>query len=221
MAKRRLSDVIKEEVQKNPDADGEAVSTTNAQPEEIINESTPAATTDNQAEVVTTAPESAAEVAPLTDDLTARDNIISQLEENFQKVKNLNAELVKEKEALQEELNAQKSMGKKLEAELKQREQREGDLQTDLANQKKLVQKFSTELQELGRVKAELEAAKTAALELASAQEKLVKELQELRQQQEKKPTTHLALKITRPPITFKPKDNVSSLSDRDIGWFD
>ncbi|GAB4298387.1 MAG: hypothetical protein Fur0025_36820 [Oscillatoriaceae cyanobacterium] len=221
MAKRRLSDVIKEEVQKNPDTDGEAVSTTNAQPEEIINESTPAATTDNQAEVVATAPESAAEVAPLTDDLTARDNIRSQLEENFQKVKNLNAELVKEKEALQEELNAQKSMGKRLESELKQREQREGDLQTDLANQKKLVQKFTIELQELGRVKAELEAAKTAAIELASAQEKLVKELQELRQQQEKKPPAQLALKTTRPPITFKPKDNVSSLSNRDIGWFD
>lgn len=221
MAKRRLSDVIKEEVQKNPDVDGEAASSSNAQPEEIINQSNPGATSENIAAEVTTTPASAAEVSLLNDDLTSRDNIISQLEENFQKVQNFNAELVKDKEALQEELNAQKSLVKKLEAELKQREQREGDLQTDLANQKTLVQKFTTELQELGRVKAELEAAKTAALELASAQDKLVKELQELRQQQEKKPTTHLALKITRPPITFKPKENQSSLSNRDIGWFD
>ncbi|HIK13416.1 MAG TPA: hypothetical protein IGS52_24675 [Oscillatoriaceae cyanobacterium M33_DOE_052] len=221
MARKRLSDVIKEEVKKSPDNEGETASTSNAQTEEIINQPTPAATSENLAAEVTTAPASAPEVSPLTDDLTASNNIISQLEANFQEIENLNAELVKEKEALQEELNAQKSLGQKLQAELKQREEREADLQTDLATQKNLVQKFTTELQELGRVKAELEAAKTAALELASAQEKLLQELQQLRQEQEKKPTAHLALKITRPPITFKPKDNVSSLSNRDIGWFD
>lgn len=213
MARKRLSDVIKEEVKKNPDTNGEAVSSSNAQPEEIINESTPAATIENPVVEVTNAAASA--------DGAENPSIISQLEENFQKIQSLNAQLEQEKLALEAELNAQKSLGKKLEAELKERQQREADLQTDLANQKTLVQKFTRELQELGRVKAELEAAKTAALELASAQDKLVKELEELRQQQEKKPTTHLALKITRPPITFKPKDNVSSLSNRDIGWFD
>ncbi len=221
MARKRLSDMIKEEVQKSPDTNEEAVSSSNAQPEEIINQTTPAATTENPVGEVTTAPESAPEISQLNDDLQASQNIRSQLEANFQEIQNLNAELVKDKEALQEELNAQKSLGQKLQAELRQREKREADLQTDLAAQKNLVQKFTTELQELGRVKAELEAAKTAALELASGQEKLLQELQQLRQQQEKKPVSHLALKITRPPITFKPKDNQSSLSNRDIGWFD
>lgn len=164
MAKKSLTDLLREEVEKSPSLEPEKVEETTD--DEIRDLNTEAV---EQLPMNTPAKPSAKQSIPTKAELEAQ---ITQLkaaleeaqqkphEEPFAQLKDDLEEAYRKEGALQQQVS---------------------DLQSDLQHYKKSVHKLEKELDKVDNLKTELEQAKKAAFQLAEANEKLLQELNTLK----------------------------------------
>ncbi len=158
MAKKSLTDLLREEVEKSPELEGENVQEITAVEKSQMNEQSKSRTKPP------TKAELEAIVAELRAALEEAEKAAQEKEETFADLKNDLKESHKKERHLQQQIT---------------------DLQSELQQQKKSVKKLQKELEELEYLKTEFEQAKTAALHLAELNEKLTKEINTLKTENE------------------------------------
>lgn len=99
-------------------------------------------------------------------------------------------------------------------------EQQFADLQSDLQDQKTLIQKLQADLNQVNQLKAELEQAKKVILQLAEVNSKLTQEVDTLRKENEGFKSQKLGLKKL-PHQSMQPNSSSIRISNTDIGWVD
>jgi chromosome segregation ATPase len=164
MAKKNLTDLLREEVEKSPSLEPEQVE-----------ESTDDQTIKQDTEAV--------ETSPMT--MPAKPNSKPSIPTKS----DLEATIVELKSALEEaQQKPQDGHFSELKDDLEEAYRKEGalqqqisDLQSDLQHYKKSVHKLEKELEKTDNLKTELEQAKKAALQLAQANEKLTQEITTLK----------------------------------------
>ena len=161
MAKKSLTDLLREEVQKSPDLEAENAQEITAVEESPMNTPSKPGTRNS---------------SPTKADL---ETTVAQLTAALEKAKQATpaqAELVSElKNALTESQEKESSL-----------QQQITELQSELKQQKQTVEKLQAQLEKLDPLKIEFEQAKTAALQLAQVNEKLTQEIDTLKQEKEK-----------------------------------
>lgn len=175
MAKKKLTDLLREEVEKAPEINDETPATSADQPLEA-NE--PVEQVPMDTETQPKAKHSTATKAEL-------EATIADLRAALEDARHKDIAFTELKEALQKAYDQ--------EAALKQQI---SDLQTDLHEQKKFLQKLQKELETRDHLKSELDKAKKAARQLAQTNEKLSQELETLHQDNE---TLHQDNEILKP----------------------
>ncbi len=163
MAKKSLTDLLREEVEKSPDLELEKAG-----------ESTDDEIREQNTELVEKLPmntprkpstrHSTSTKADLEATITKLQTALKEAqhkEETFAELKADLEEAYRKEGALQQQIN---------------------DLQSELQHQKKSVHKLEKELEKIEHLKADLEQAKKAAVQLANANEKLIQEVNSLKQ---------------------------------------
>jgi len=162
MAKKSLTDLLREEVEKSPDLELEkAGESTDDEIREQNTESVenlPMNTSDKSSARHST-PTKADLEATITE-LQAALKEAQHKEERFADLKADLEEAYRKEGALQQQIN---------------------DLQSELQHQKKSVHKLEKELEKIEHLKADFEQAKKAAIQLADANEKLIQEVNTLK----------------------------------------
>jgi chromosome segregation ATPase len=166
MAKRSLTDLLREEVEKSPDLEIENVQETTD--DELIEQNAEAVET---LPMNTRARPSARHSTPTKAELEAT---ITELRASLEEAQHKEETFAELKEALDEAHRKEGAL-----------QQQISDLQSDLQHQNRSVHKLEKELEKLAQLKTELEQAKKAAFQLAEANEKLNQEVQTLKKQNE------------------------------------
>jgi chromosome segregation ATPase len=159
MAKRSLTDLLREEVEKSPDLEIENVQETTD--DELIEQNSEAVET---LPMNTRARPSARHTSPTKADLEAT---ITELRAALEETQHKEETFAELKEALEEAHRKEGAL-----------QQQISDLQSELQHQKKSVHKLEKEVEKLEHLKTELEQAKKAAFQLAEANEKLIQEVE-------------------------------------------
>lgn len=178
MTKKRLSDLLREEVQKSEDA---ATPTSN----QADSESAPAAQTESADQgpatldvvaeevVETDATDSAEEAgAKKRTSRTTKaelDQMVTELEQDLEATRDREAALQKQVADLQADLQEQQVLVRQLTAKLEPANQRVNSLKSELEEHKSLVKRLQTDLQQVDQLKAELAEAKQMILQLSEA----------------------------------------------------
>src|SRR4028118_1386867 len=162
MAKKSLTDLLREEVEKSPDLElenaGESTDDEIRDPNTESVEKLPMNTSDKPS-----AKQSSATKAELEATITELQGALKEAqhkEETFAELKADLEEAYRKEGALQQQIN---------------------DLQSELQHQKKSVHKLEKELEKIEHLKADFEQAKKAAVQLADANEKLIQEVKTLK----------------------------------------
>lgn len=163
MAKKSLTDLLREEVEKSPSLEPEQVEATtdeeslkpDTEPLETLSMNMPAKPSSRQS-----IPTKADLEATITELKAALEEALQKHQETpFAELKDDLEEAYRKEGALQQQIS---------------------DLQSDLQHYKKSVHKLEKELEKTESLKTELEQAKKAALQLAQANEKLTQEINTL-----------------------------------------
>lgn len=124
-------------------------------------------------------------------------------------VKKLKATVTEVKELMQETHRKENSL-----------DQQFVDLQSDLQDQKTLVQKLQADLDQVNQLKADLEQAKKVILQLAEVNSKLTQEVDTLKKENEGFKSQKLGLKKL-PYQSMQPNSSSIRNSNTDVGWVD
>jgi chromosome segregation ATPase len=204
MARKRLSDMVREEVQKEPESDTSLKSVTEV--------SEPSAT---ETETSSAPKKTAHRRSTETPSSQQLEETIKELRSTLATVNQRASELQNQVTFLETELDKQKTLVKTFQEQLEQAQQ----LQEALAEQKNLVSKLYTDLQKAQSVQAELEEQKQLVKQMTAQLEQA---------QQEASEAKELVLHSSSLPIPNRPigrlvAANSSSniLSNEEIGWFD
>src|ERR671932_825165 len=160
MAKKRLTDLLREEMQKSPELEGEEVTGITAVEESQMN--TPSKPSTRNASP--TKAELEATVAELRAALKNAEKAAQDKEEFFSDLENALKESHAKERSLQQQIS---------------------ELQSELQHQKETGEKLKKNLEKIDQLKIEFEKAKTAALQLAQVNEKLTKEIDTLKKEKE------------------------------------
>jgi uncharacterized phage infection (PIP) family protein YhgE len=160
MAKKSLTDLLREEVEKSPELEGEKVqemttvekSQMNKSPNPNIRRSSP------------TKADLEATITELKAALDKAEKKAKDKEKTFADLKDALEEAHKKEETLQQQI---------------------ADLQSDLQQQQESVQKLQKELEKIAHLKTDFKQAKNAAVQLAEANEKLTQEIKALKKDNE------------------------------------
>ena len=162
MAKKSLTDLLREEVEKSPDLElenaGENTDDEIIEPNTESVEKLPMNTSDKPSAKHASATK--AELEATITELQAALKEAQHKEETFAELKADLEEAYRKEGALQQQIN---------------------DLQSELQHQKKSVHKLEKELEKIEHLKADLQQAKKAAVQLADANEKLIEEVNTLK----------------------------------------
>lgn len=199
MTKKRLADLIQEEAQKSGDSETEA--TQEATPEQPLEPDTSLSDTEPSDE--TTADETTEELPPLNTSTPFR----------AKRPGSTKAELETTLAELREELQAAHQKEKFFQQEIV-------GLQSDVQEQKKLVQKLQAEVEKANQVKAELEQARKVILQLSEANSKKIQEVNTSKQEHESLRLQKSRSKKI-PYHSIQPNLPFSEIPDKDIGWVD
>ena len=191
-----VSDMLRQEAQKSPDAEDQPVIDTTA--EEVVEQDAPAVK-----ELSTVSPDKSA--AKGADTTTAE----------------LEATIVELKAALEQA--SQLELAHQHEGSL---QQQVIDLQSELTEQKNLVHKLQKDLKQVDKLKADLEQTKKEALQLADANSKLIEEMNALKKETKDIKTSITAIapapitpaRITPAPLTPTPITPIYKPIERKIG---
>lgn len=193
MAKKSLTDLLREEVKKSPKLEGETEQ-----------ETTDAEDRDQDTKTVekslmnTPSRPSAKRSTHTKAELEAT---ITELRAALEEAQHKDATLAELKEALEEAYRKEGAL-----------QQQITDLQSDLQHQKKSVHKLEKELEKLDQLKTDLQEAKKAAHQLAQANEKLTQQVNTLQKENEDlKPKERNTLALPGRPIqksTDKPTNS-------------
>ncbi|HBB32205.1 MAG TPA: hypothetical protein DDZ80_27640 [Cyanobacteria bacterium UBA8803] len=166
MAKKRLTDLLREEVAKSPEPLDEDMQETTTEPQVQQNaEAVEELTMNIQAKPSTrSSTPTKAELEATVTELKAALAEAQNKETTLAELKEAWAEANKREASLQEQIT---------------------DLQADLQQQKQSVEQLQKELQEIDQLKTELDKAKKAAVQLAQANEKLTQEISTLKKENE------------------------------------
>ena len=166
MAKKSLTDLLREEVEKSPDLElenaGENTDDEIRDPDTEAVEKLPMNTSDKPSAKQSSATK--AELEATITELQAALKEAQHKEETFAELKADLEEAYRKEGALQQQIN---------------------DLQSELQHQKKSVHKLEKELEKIEHLKADFEQAKKAAIQLADANEKLIEEVNTLKKGKE------------------------------------
>lgn len=161
-AKKSLTDLLREEVEKSPTLESEKVQENTDDQLIELNaeaiETLPMNTPDNPSAKPSNPTK--AELEATVTELKAALEAAKHQEETFADLKAALEESYRKEGALQQQIS---------------------DLQSDLQHQKKSVHKLEKEVEKVDRLQTELEQAKQAAFQLAEANEKLIQELNTLK----------------------------------------
>lgn len=164
MAKKSLTDLLREEVQKSPELEseleGENIQDTTAVEELQMNTPSKARTRTSS----TTKAELETTVAELKAALKKAEKAAQDKEEIFTDLKKALEESHENEGSLQQQIN---------------------ELQSELQQQKQFVEKLQNAQKQLEQIKTEFEKAKKAAVQLAEVNEKLAQEMDTLKKQKE------------------------------------
>ncbi|MCL1462999.1 hypothetical protein [Argonema galeatum] len=184
-----VSDVLRQEAQKSPDAEDKPVIDTTA--EEVVEQDAPAVE-----ELSTVSPDKSA--------VKGADTTTAELE----------ATIVELKAALEQA--SQLELAHQHEGSL---QQQVIELQSELTEQKNLVHKLQKDLKQVDKLKADLEQTKKEALQLADANSKLIEEMNALKKETKDIKTSITAITpITPAPITPAPITPIYKPIERKIG---
>ena len=194
MTKKSLADLLREEAQKSPDLETEAI-------EEIA----PAQPLEPNANLCETEPlyETTDESSPVNMSTAPRAKRTSptkaELETTVSELREASQEAHRRENSLQQQI---------------------ANLQSGLQEQKILVQKLQLGLEQTNHIKEELEEARKVILQLTEINSKTTKEVNPPREQKEdirpqKWPTKKL------PHYSIQPNSASSKLPNKDLGWFD
>jgi chromosome segregation ATPase len=166
MAKKSLTDLLREEVEKSSDPGGEKIQkTTDDELLEQDSESVETLTMKTPAKSIARRPTTTkAELEATVTKLRAALEEAQHKEETFDSLK----------EALDESHRKEGSL-----------QQQISDLHSDLEHERKSVHKLEKQLEQIDQLKKELDQAKKAAVQLAAANEKLIEEVKTLKKQNE------------------------------------
>jgi len=222
MTKKRLSDLLREEAQKSPDPEAEAIQEVAPEPLE------PDPTLDETEQLY----ETSDEPSPVNTSATPRAKRTGPTKAE------LETKMTELREALLEAHGKETSL-----------QQQIADLQSDLQEQKILVQKLQAALEQTNQIKAELEQAKKVILQLSEVGSKTTQAVNTPKKENEGFKSQKLTLttqEVNTPKkenegfkqqkLTFKklpqhsiqpnfpdskPSNPEKKLSNKDIGWFD
>lgn len=217
MTRKRLQDLVREEVQKA--SENETQSDRASTNLKEINQSSPDIETPAQSKPTKS---SARKATNTNNDRTESQKKIEDLTAVLKSAEGRSIELQDRITSLEVELETQKNLVEKLQTELEQKNKVRQELET----QQKLVEKLRTELKQVEEMQSEFAGQKQLI-------EKLYAELQKAQQQEEK------TEKITSPQPIIQNKSRYysiiprpigriasnerssSALSNEEIGWFD
>lgn len=250
MPKKRLTDLLREEAEKNSDSGiNHPVNSTEATDEST--DLSPEQPTENIAQITTQVPNDPAGDLPsnlMRENPSAVPSVtlaemqaawelerttVARLETELKQAEKVKADLAKAQQILQDDLQAALNRIKQVEAELKQAQQRyeklettHGSLKNELTEQKNQVKKLQTELKSQAEIQLqlrdELETVRETARSLAAENQSLQGQLSAL--QQENQALKHQGGRLVAPinySILAKDKFLYNPLSNEDIGWFD
>lgn len=197
MAKKSLTDLLREEVEKSSELEGETVQRTTD--DEPIEQDTKVV---EKSVMNTSAKPSARRPIATKSQLEAT---IADLRAALKEAQHNEETFVSLKEALDESHRKEGSL-----------QQQISDLHSELQQQQKTLDKLKKELERVDQLKTELEQAKKAALQLAEVNEKLTQEVDILKEEnKDLKPQQHTTLahlperpiqKETEKPVDFATK---------------
>lgn len=164
MAKKNLTDLLREEVEKSPDLQNETVQETTD--DENLEQDAEAV---EKSPMNTPAKQNASHSTHTNAELEAT---VTELRVALEEAKHKEATFADLKDALEESHRKEGAL-----------QQQITDLKSDLQHQKKSVHRLEKEVEKIDQLKTELEQAKKAALQLAEANEKLNQEIQTLRKE--------------------------------------
>jgi uncharacterized coiled-coil DUF342 family protein len=164
MAKKNLTDLLREEVKKSPEIQSETVQETTD--DEHLEQDAEAV---EKSQMNTPAKPSANHSTPTNPELEAT---VAELRAALEEAQHKEETFAELKESLEESYRKEGSL-----------QQQIADLKSDLQHQKKSVHKLEKELEKIDQLKSELEQAKKAAFQLAEANEKLNQEIQTLKKE--------------------------------------
>jgi chromosome segregation ATPase len=176
MAKKRLTDLLREEVEKSPDINSATERKTNddediEQNAEVVEQSpmnTPAKPNARRsAATKSTATKSTATKAEL-------EATVAELKAALEEAQRKETSFADLKESLEESHRKEKALQKQI-----------TELQAELHNQNESLQKLQKNLEKIADLKTEFEQAKKAAVQLAAANEKLTQEINALKKEKE------------------------------------
>ncbi|HBL14162.1 MAG TPA: hypothetical protein DD379_22785 [Cyanobacteria bacterium UBA11162] len=162
MVKKRLTDLLREEVDKSPEPEGETVQETT--PEQVLDQDTEAV----EESVMNT--RTRANAKPSTATKAELEETVTQLKAALEEAQQRETTLAELKDALEEAKTKESSLQEQV-----------TNLQSDLQHQKESFDKLQKELEKIDKLKTEFEQAKNAAVQLAQANEKLTKEIELLK----------------------------------------
>ena len=204
MTKKRLGDLLREEAQKSPDPETEAIQ--EAAPDQPLEPDTTLSETEP-----TTSYETTDEPSPLDTAAPRAKRIPTKAE--------LEITVSQLREALNESHRKENSL-----------RQQVADLQSDLQDQKILLQKLLAELEQTSQIKAELEQAKKVILQLvddsskttqeANTRSKTTQEANTPKKENKDLRSQKLALKKL-PQHSIQPDSPSGQTFERNVGWFD
>jgi chromosome segregation ATPase len=177
MTKKRLSDLLREEVQKSEDAATPAsdqADSESASASQTESADQGPATLDVVAEEVVDADATDSEEAG-TKKRTSRttkaelDQMVTELEQELEATQGREADLQKQVSDLQADLQEQQVLVRQLTAKLEPANQRMNSLKSELEEHKTLVKRLQTDLKQVDQLKAELAEAKQMILQLSEA----------------------------------------------------
>ncbi len=244
MARKRLSDLLREEAHKPREAEAETPPQANsgkrkrpsAAPEEQAAPNEPATeiTIEITAETTTgdTVKGNPVAIAP------PNQPTVEELQTKLEQANQREVELSQQVYTLQIELEKQTNRVQTLETDLEKQTKRAQTLETDLEKQANRVQTLETDLGKVGSLKNELEQAKQAAMQLAQENTRLTQEITELQKPQNSPPPTPAptstpaaltkveAMRQQQTRALAHPVFPTSApapghLSDKDLGWVD
>ncbi len=166
MAKKSLTDLLREEVEKSSEPGGEKIQkTTDDELLEQDSESVETLTMKTPAKSIARRPTTTkAELEATVTKLRAALEEAQHKEETFDSLKEALDESHRKEGALQQQIS---------------------DLHSDLEHERKSVHKLEKQLEQIDQLKKELDQAKKAAVQLAAANEKLIEEVKNLKKQNE------------------------------------
>lgn len=194
MARKNLSDLLRQEAQKSPNSEAETVKND----DKIID--VPALAT------VEVAAEEVKEEASIDDKTAAKrsthtkaelETTIAELQATLETAKETEANGQKEIAELRSQLKKSQQNEQKLEKEL-------AELRSEIESQKKLLKQQEQKLEKTNQIKKELDEAKKTSLQLANANSAIEEEVKQLRKQLEDLQPKPAALSTQPAPLPVR-----------------